>query len=157
MPLGCANNCNGLLIIRMWKSFITCRPSIQKQQQYLEYADRLWPHVVDTRKIHDAIQRDDAIFCRRGNTTLLIRIKVLTYVTSPIPWLEECVGAGQDRRWLIEQLVQRATTRVERQAYGTGWEKGGYQRDRGAEFGNYHGTQATPRLSDAVSSLCRPH
>jgi len=126
-------------------------------QQYLEYADRLRPHVVDTSlKIYDAIQRRRNILFEGAQGTLLdLDHGTYPYVTSSNPVAGgACVGAGVGPT-MIDRVIGVAkayTTRVGEGPFPTELDGkvGEVLCDRGAEFGTTTGRKRRCGWFDAV-------
>jgi adenylosuccinate synthase len=126
-------------------------------EQYLEYADRLRPHVVDTSlKIYDAIQRRRNILFEGAQGTLLdLDHGTYPYVTSSNPVAGgACVGTGVGPT-MIDRVIGVAkayTTRVGEGPFPTelGGEIGELLCDRGAEFGTTTGRKRRCGWFDAV-------
>jgi adenylosuccinate synthase len=126
-------------------------------QQYLEYAERLRPHVVDTSlKIYDAIQRRRNILFEGAQGTLLdLDHGTYPYVTSSNPVAGgACVGAGVGPT-MIDRVIGVAkayTTRVGEGPFPTELEGkvGELLCDRGAEFGTTTGRKRRCGWFDAV-------
>ncbi len=126
-------------------------------EQYLEYADRLRPHVVDTSlKIYDAIQRRRNILFEGAQGTLLdLDHGTYPYVTSSNPVAGgACVGTGVGPT-MIDRVIGVAkayTTRVGEGPFPTelDGEIGELLCDRGAEFGTTTGRKRRCGWFDAV-------
>lgn len=126
-------------------------------EQYLEYADRLRPHVVDTSlKIYDAIQRRRNILFEGAQGTLLdLDHGTYPYVTSSNPVAGgACVGTGVGPT-MIDRVIGVAkayTTRVGEGPFPTelDGELGELLCDRGAEFGTTTGRKRRCGWFDAV-------
>ena len=126
-------------------------------EQYLKYADRLRPHVIDTSlKIYDAIQRRRNILFEGAQGTLLdLDHGTYPYVTSSNPVAGgACVGAGVGPT-MIDRVIGVAkayTTRVGEGPFPTelNGEVGELLCDRGAEFGTTTGRQRRCGWFDAV-------
>lgn len=125
--------------------------------QYLEYADRLRPHVVDTSlKIYDAIQKRRNILFEGAQGTLLdLDHGTYPYVTSSNPVAGgACVGTGVGPT-MIDRVIGVAkayTTRVGEGPFPTelDGEIGDKLCDRGAEFGTTTGRKRRCGWFDAV-------
>lgn len=125
--------------------------------QYIEYADRLRPHVVDSSlKIYDAIQRRRNILFEGAQGTLLdLDHGTYPYVTSSNPVAGgACVGAGVGPT-AIDRVIGVAkayTTRVGEGPFPTELhgELGELLCDRGAEFGTTTGRKRRCGWFDAV-------
>ncbi|MBV9389928.1 MAG: adenylosuccinate synthase [Chroococcidiopsidaceae cyanobacterium CP_BM_ER_R8_30] len=125
--------------------------------QYLVYAERLRPHVVDTSlKIYDAIQKRRNILFEGAQGTLLdLDHGTYPYVTSSNPVAGgACVGAGVGPT-MIDRVIGVAkayTTRVGEGPFPTelDGELGEKLCDRGAEFGTTTGRQRRCGWFDAV-------
>ncbi len=125
--------------------------------QYLEYADRLRPHVVDTSlKIYEAIQRRRNILFEGAQGTLLdLDHGTYPYVTSSNPVAGgACVGTGVGPT-MIDRVIGVAkayTTRVGEGPFPTelDGEVGELLSDRGAEFGTTTGRKRRCGWFDAV-------
>lgn len=125
--------------------------------QYLEYADRLRPHVIDTSlKIYDAIQRRRNILFEGAQGTLLdLDHGTYPYVTSSNPVAGgACVGTGVGPT-MIDRVIGVAkayTTRVGEGPFPTELDGGMGQTlcDRGAEFGTTTGRKRRCGWFDAV-------
>lgn len=126
-------------------------------EEYLGYADRLRPHVVDSSlKIYDAIQRKRNILFEGAQGTLLdLDHGTYPYVTSSNPVAGgACVGTGVGPT-MIDRVIGVAkayTTRVGEgpfptELHGT---MGELLRDRGAEFGTTTGRERRCGWFDAV-------
>jgi len=126
-------------------------------EHYLEYADRLRPHVVDTSlKIYDAIQRRRNILFEGAQGTLLdLDHGTYPYVTSSNPVAGgACVGTGVGPT-MIDRVIGVAkayTTRVGEGPFPTELhgEVGEMLCDRGAEFGTTTGRKRRCGWFDAV-------
>ena len=125
--------------------------------QYLEYADRLRPHVVDTSlKIYDAIKRRRNILFEGAQGTLLdLDHGTYPYVTSSNPVAGgACVGTGVGPT-MIDRVIGVAkayTTRVGEGPFPTelNGKVGELLCDRGAEFGTTTGRKRRCGWFDAV-------
>ncbi len=125
--------------------------------EYLAYADRLRPHVVDcSLKIYDAIQRRRNILFEGAQGTLLdLDHGTYPYVTSSNPVAGgACVGTGVGPT-MIDRVIGVAkayTTRVGEGPFPTELndEMGAMLCDRGAEFGTTTGRQRRCGWFDAV-------
>lgn len=125
--------------------------------EYLEYADRLRPHVVDTSlKIYDAIQRRRNILFEGAQGTLLdLDHGTYPYVTSSNPVAGgACVGTGVGPT-MIDRVIGVAkayTTRVGEGPFPTelNGQVGELLCDRGAEFGTTTGRKRRCGWFDAV-------
>ncbi|MBR8835472.1 MAG: adenylosuccinate synthase [Stigonema ocellatum SAG 48.90 = DSM 106950] len=125
--------------------------------QYLGYAERLRPHVVDTSvKIYDAIQRRRNILFEGAQGTLLdLDHGTYPYVTSSNPVAGgACVGTGLGPT-MIDRVIGVAkayTTRVGEGPFPTEMhgELGEFLCDRGAEIGTTTGRQRRCGWFDAV-------
>lgn len=125
--------------------------------QYLEYADRLRPHVVDTSlKIYDAIQRRRNILFEGAQGTLLdLDHGTYPYVTSSNPVAGgACVGTGVGPT-MIDRVIgvsKAYTTRVGEGPFPTELDGkvGELLCDRGAEFGTTTGRKRRCGWFDAV-------
>ncbi len=125
--------------------------------QYLAYADRLRPHVIDTSfKIYDAIQRRRNILFEGAQGTLLdLDHGTYPYVTSSNPVAGgACVGTGVGPT-MIDRVIGVAkayTTRVGEGPFPTelDGEMGETLCDRGAEFGSTTGRKRRCGWFDAV-------
>lgn len=126
-------------------------------EQYLAYAERLRPHVVDcSLKIHHAIRRRRNILFEGAQGTLLdLDHGTYPYVTSSNPIAGgACVGAGVGPT-MIDRVIGVAkayTTRVGEGPFPTelGGETGTMLCDRGAEFGTTTGRRRRCGWFDAV-------
>lgn len=126
-------------------------------QEYLGYAERLRPHVVDSSlKIYDAIQRRRNILFEGAQGTLLdLDHGTYPYVTSSNPVAGgACVGAGVGPT-MIDRVIGVAkayTTRVGEGPFPTELhgELGESLCDRGAEFGTTTGRKRRCGWFDAV-------
>ncbi len=125
--------------------------------EYLEYADRLRPHVIDSSlKIYDAIKRRRNILFEGAQGTLLdLDHGTYPYVTSSNPVAGgACVGTGVGPT-MIDRVIGVAkayTTRVGEgpfptELHGT---MGEHLCDRGAEFGTTTGRKRRCGWFDAV-------
>ncbi|MEH2160320.1 MAG: adenylosuccinate synthase [Nostoc sp.] len=126
-------------------------------EQYLGYAERLRPHVVDTSlKISDAIQRRRNILFEGAQGTLLdLDHGTYPYVTSSNPVAGgACVGTGVGPTTIDRVIgVSKAyTTRVGEGPFPTelDGELGELLCDRGAEFGTTTGRKRRCGWFDAV-------
>ncbi len=125
--------------------------------QYLEYAERLRPHVVDcSLKIYDAIQQRRNILFEGAQGTLLdLDHGTYPYVTSSNPVAGgACVGAGVGPT-MIDRVIGVAkayTTRVGEGPFPTelDGQLGEVLCDRGAEFGTTTGRRRRCGWFDAV-------
>lgn len=125
--------------------------------QYLAYAERLRPHVVDcSLKIYDAIQQRRNILFEGAQGTLLdLDHGTYPYVTSSNPVAGgACVGAGVGPT-MIDRVIGVAkayTTRVGEGPFPTELhgEQGQLLCDRGAEFGTTTGRRRRCGWFDAV-------
>ncbi len=125
--------------------------------EYLEYADRLRPHVVDSSlKIYDAIRRKRNILFEGAQGTLLdLDHGTYPYVTSSNPVAGgACVGTGIGPT-MIDRVIGVAkayTTRVGEGPFPTELhgDVGALLCDRGAEFGTTTGRQRRCGWFDAV-------
>ncbi len=125
--------------------------------QYLGYAERLRPHVVDTSlKIYDAVQRRRNILFEGAQGTLLdLDHGTYPYVTSSNPVAGgACVGAGIGPT-MIDRVIGVAkayTTRVGEGPFPTEMhgEVGEFLCARGAEFGTTTGRKRRCGWFDAV-------
>lgn len=125
--------------------------------QYLEYAERLRPHVVDTAlKIYDAIGRRRNILFEGAQGTLLdLDHGTYPYVTSSNPVAGgACVGTGVGPT-MIDRVIGVAkayTTRVGEGPFPTelNGELGELLCDRGAEFGTTTGRKRRCGWFDGV-------
>ncbi|HEY9750360.1 MAG TPA: adenylosuccinate synthase [Allocoleopsis sp.] len=125
--------------------------------EYLEYAERLRPHVVDcSLKIYDAIQRRRNILFEGAQGTLLdLDHGTYPYVTSSNPVAGgACVGAGVGPT-MIDRVIGVAkayTTRVGEGPFPTelDGDVGELLCDRGAEFGTTTGRKRRCGWFDAV-------
>lgn len=125
--------------------------------QYLEFAERLRPHVVDcSLKIYDAIQQRRNILFEGAQGTLLdLDHGTYPYVTSSNPVAGgACVGAGVGPT-MIDRVIGVAkayTTRVGEGPFPTelGDKLGELLCDRGAEFGTTTGRRRRCGWFDAV-------
>ena len=126
-------------------------------EQYLEYAERLRPHVVDTSlKIYDAIQKRRNILFEGAQGTLLdLDHGTYPYVTSSNPVAGgACVGTGVGPT-MIDRVIGVAkayTTRVGEGPFPTELNGGVGELlcDRGAEFGTTTGRKRRCGWFDAV-------
>lgn len=126
-------------------------------EQYLAYAERLRPHVVDcSLKIYDAIQQRRNILFEGAQGTLLdLDHGTYPYVTSSNPVAGgACVGAGVGPT-MIDRVIGVAkayTTRVGEGPFPTELhgEQGQLLCDRGAEFGTTTGRRRRCGWFDAV-------
>lgn len=126
-------------------------------QQYLEYAERLRPHVVDTSlKIYDAVQKRRNILFEGAQGTLLdLDHGTYPYVTSSNPVAGgACVGTGVGPT-MIDRVIGVAkayTTRVGEGPFPTelNGNVGATLCDRGAEFGTTTGRKRRCGWFDAV-------
>ena len=126
-------------------------------EQYLEYAERLRPHVVDTAlKIYDAIKRRRNILFEGAQGTLLdLDHGTYPYVTSSNPVAGgACVGTGVGPT-MIDRVIGVAkayTTRVGEGPFPTETDGkiGELLCDRGAEFGTTTGRKRRCGWFDAV-------
>jgi adenylosuccinate synthase len=125
--------------------------------EYLAYADRLRPHVIDSSlKIEDAIKRKRNILFEGAQGTLLdLDHGTYPYVTSSNPVAGgACVGAGVGPT-MIDRVIGVAkayTTRVGEGPFPTELhdEMGDILGDRGAEFGTTTGRKRRCGWFDAV-------
>lgn len=125
--------------------------------EYLAYADRLRPHVVDcSLKIYEAIlQRRNILFEGAQGTLLDLDHGTYPYVTSSNPVAGgACIGTGVGPT-MIDRVIGVAkayTTRVGEGPFPTELcdGVGGYLCDRGAEFGTTTGRQRRCGWFDAV-------
>ena len=125
--------------------------------QYIEYAERLRPHVVDSSlKIYDAIQRRRNILFEGAQGTLLdLDHGTYPYVTSSNPVAGgACVGTGIGPT-MIDRVIGVAkayTTRVGEGPFPTELDGvvGEMLCDRGAEFGTTTGRKRRCGWFDAV-------
>jgi adenylosuccinate synthase len=125
--------------------------------EYLAYAERLRPHVVDSSlKIYDAIKRKRNILFEGAQGTLLdLDHGTYPYVTSSNPVAGgACVGTGIGPT-MIDRVIGVAkayTTRVGEGPFPTEshGEVGAMLCDRGAEFGTTTGRQRRCGWFDAV-------
>ncbi len=125
--------------------------------EYLVYADRLRPHVVDSSlRIYDAIQRKRNILFEGAQGTLLdLDHGTYPYVTSSNPVAGgACVGTGVGPT-MIDRVIGVAkayTTRVGEGPFPTELhgEMGDLLCDRGAEFGTTTGRRRRCGWFDAV-------
>ena len=126
-------------------------------EQYLEYAERLRPHVVDSPlKIYEAIQKRRNILFEGAQGTLLdLDHGTYPYVTSSNPVAGgACVGAGVGPT-MIDRVIGVAkayTTRVGEGPFPTelDGQQGELLCDRGAEFGTTTGRKRRCGWFDAV-------
>lgn len=126
-------------------------------QEYIGYAERLRPHVVDTSlKIYDAIQRRRNILFEGAQGTLLdLDHGTYPYVTSSNPVAGgACVGTGLGPT-MIDRVIgvsKAYTTRVGEGPFPTELhgELGELLCDRGAEFGTTTGRKRRCGWFDAV-------
>ena len=126
-------------------------------EEYLGYAERLRPHVVDSSlKIYDAVQRKRNILFEGAQGTLLdLDHGTYPYVTSSNPVAGgACVGAGVGPT-IIDRVIGVAkayTTRVGEGPFPTelDGELGELLCDRGAEFGTTTGRKRRCGWFDAV-------
>ncbi|MFB2833919.1 adenylosuccinate synthase [Floridanema evergladense] len=126
-------------------------------EEYLGYAERLRPHVVDcSLKIYDAVQRKRNILFEGAQGTLLdLDHGTYPYVTSSNPVAGgACVGAGVGPT-MIDRVIGVAkayTTRVGEGPFPTelGGTLGELLCDRGAEFGTTTGRKRRCGWFDAV-------
>lgn len=126
-------------------------------QQYLAYAERLRPHIVDcSLKIADAVRRRRNILFEGAQGTLLdLDHGTYPYVTSSNPVAGgACVGAGVGPT-MIDRVIGVAkayTTRVGEGPFPTELKDqiGNHLGDRGAEFGTTTGRQRRCGWFDAV-------
>jgi adenylosuccinate synthase len=125
--------------------------------EYLEYAERLRPHVVDcSLKIYDAIQRRRNILFEGAQGTLLdLDHGTYPYVTSSNPVAGgACVGAGVGPTSIdrVIGVAKAYTTRVGEGPFPTELEGevGELLCDRGAEFGTTTGRKRRCGWFDAV-------
>ena len=125
--------------------------------EYLEYADRLRPHVVDSSvRIYEAVQQRRNILFEGAQGTLLdLDHGTYPYVTSSNPVAGgACVGAGVGPT-IIDRVIGVAkayTTRVGEGPFPTelDGEIGQQLCDRGAEFGTTTGRKRRCGWFDAV-------
>lgn len=125
--------------------------------QYLAFAERLRPHVVDSSlKIYEAVQKKRNILFEGAQGTLLdLDHGTYPYVTSSNPVAGgACVGAGVGPT-MIDRVIGVAkayTTRVGEGPFPTelGGEMGDLLCDRGAEFGTTTGRRRRCGWFDAV-------
>jgi adenylosuccinate synthase len=125
--------------------------------EYLEYADRLRPHVIDSSlKIYDAIKRKRNILFEGAQGTLLdLDHGTYPYVTSSNPVAGgACVGTGVGPT-MIDRVIGVAkayTTRVGEGPFPTELHGtiGEHLCDRGAEFGTTTGRKRRCGWFDAV-------
>ncbi|MEH2437761.1 MAG: adenylosuccinate synthase [Nostoc sp.] len=126
-------------------------------EEYLEYAERLRPYVIDTSlKIYDAIQRRRNILFEGAQGTLLdLDHGTYPYVTSSNPVAGgACVGTGVGPT-MIDRVIgvsKAYTTRVGEGPFPTelDGELGEMLCDRGAEFGTTTGRKRRCGWFDAV-------
>lgn len=126
-------------------------------EQYLQYAERLRPHVVDSSlKIYDAIKRRRNILFEGAQGTLLdLDHGTYPYVTSSNPVAGgACVGTGVGPT-MIDRVIGVAkayTTRVGEGPFPTevDGDVGEFLCDRGAEFGTTTGRKRRCGWFDAV-------
>ena len=126
-------------------------------EEYLGYADRLRPHVIDSSlKIYEAVQRKRNILFEGAQGTLLdLDHGTYPYVTSSNPVAGgACVGAGVGPT-MIDRVIGVAkayTTRVGEGPFPTELhgEVGESLCDRGAEFGTTTGRKRRCGWFDAV-------
>ncbi len=126
-------------------------------EEYLGYAERLRPHVVDcSLKIYEAIlQRRNILFEGAQGTLLDLDHGTYPYVTSSNPVAGgACIGTGIGPT-MIDRVIGVAkayTTRVGEGPFPTELtgEIGDYLGDRGAEFGTTTGRQRRCGWFDAV-------
>ncbi|MFB2897346.1 adenylosuccinate synthase [Aerosakkonemataceae cyanobacterium BLCC-F50] len=126
-------------------------------EEYLGYAERLRPHVVDcSLKIYDAVERKRNILFEGAQGTLLdLDHGTYPYVTSSNPVAGgACVGAGVGPT-MIDRVIGVAkayTTRVGEGPFPTelGGTLGELLCDRGAEFGTTTGRKRRCGWFDAV-------
>jgi adenylosuccinate synthase len=126
-------------------------------EQYLGYADRLRPYVVDTSlKIYDSIQKRRNILFEGAQGTLLdLDHGTYPYVTSSNPVAGgACVGTGLGPT-MIDRVIgvsKAYTTRVGEGPFPTelDTEVGEHLCDRGAEFGTTTGRKRRCGWFDAV-------
>lgn len=126
-------------------------------EEYLQYAERLRPHVVDASlKIYDAVQnRRNILFEGAQGTLLDLDHGTYPYVTSSNPVAGgSCVGTGVGPT-MIDRVIGVAkayTTRVGEGPFPTEMVDGVGQVlcDRGAEFGTTTGRQRRCGWFDAV-------
>jgi adenylosuccinate synthase len=129
-------------------------------QEYLHYAERLRPHVVDSSlKIYDSIQKRKNILFEGAQGTLLdLDHGTYPYVTSSSPVAGgACVGAGIGPT-MIDRVIGVAkayTTRVGEGPFPTALygELNQHLCDRGAEFGTTTGRRRRCGWFDGV--ICR--
>ena len=129
----------------------------QVVSEYLEYADRLRPHVIDgSLKIYNGIQQRHNILFEGAQGTLLdLDHGTYPYVTSSNPVAGgACVGTGVGPT-MIDRVIGVAkayTTRVGEGPFPTEAkdEIGRLLRDRGAEFGTTTGRERRCGWFDAV-------
>ncbi|MBE9225688.1 adenylosuccinate synthase [Phormidium sp. LEGE 05292] len=126
-------------------------------EEYLDYAERLRPHVVDcSLKIYDAVQRKRNILFEGAQGTLLdLDHGTYPYVTSSNPVAGgACVGAGVGPT-MIDRVIgvsKAYTTRVGEGPFPTelSGTLGELLCDRGAEFGTTTGRKRRCGWFDAV-------
>ena len=126
-------------------------------EEYLGYADRLRPHVIDSSlKIYDAVQRKRNILFEGAQGTLLdLDHGTYPYVTSSNPVAGgACVGTGVGPT-MIDRVIGVAkayTTRVGEGPFPTelNGKMGELLCDRGAEFGTTTGRKRRCGWFDAV-------
>lgn len=126
-------------------------------EQYLQFAERLRPHVIDcSLKIYDAIRKKRNILFEGAQGTLLdLDHGTYPYVTSSNPVAGgACVGAGVGPT-MIDRVIGVAkayTTRVGEGPFPTeiNGQLGDILCDRGAEFGTTTGRQRRCGWFDAV-------
>lgn len=126
-------------------------------KEYLEYADRLRPHVVDSSlKIEDAVNKKRNILFEGAQGTLLdLDHGTYPYVTSSNPVAGgACIGAGVGPT-MIDRVIGVAkayTTRVGEGPFPTELhdDMGALLGDRGAEFGTTTGRKRRCGWFDAV-------
>jgi adenylosuccinate synthase len=125
--------------------------------EYLAYADRLRPHVIDSSlKIEDAIKRKRNILFEGAQGTLLdLDHGTYPYVTSSNPVAGgACVGAGVGPTTIdrVIGVAKAYTTRVGEGPFPTELhdEMGDILGDRGAEFGTTTGRKRRCGWFDAV-------
>jgi adenylosuccinate synthase len=125
--------------------------------EYLAYAERLRPHVVDSSlRIHEAVrQRRNILFEGAQGTLLDLDHGTYPYVTSSNPVAGgACIGAGVGPT-MIDRVIGVAkayTTRVGEGPFPTELsdEMGTLLRDRGAEFGTTTGRERRCGWFDSV-------
>ncbi|MGV2828411.1 adenylosuccinate synthase [Myxosarcina sp. GI1(2024)] len=125
--------------------------------EYLTYAERLRPHVVDSSlKIYEAVQEKKNILFEGAQGTLLdLDHGTYPYVTSSNPIAGgACVGAGVGPTTIdrVIGVAKAYTTRVGEGPFPTelGGEIGNLLCDRGAEFGTTTGRRRRCGWFDAV-------